>query len=137
MGVEKEKMNKIIVIFILTISITGCMTMEEAAYLMNSFSDGYNKGRNNSNITSYTPSPPVPITFNIPYKKNNSYDNFYNNSNGDYKSSFGNQYQYDLSKPTDRNRYSIDLDAQRRDQLNPWTDLDRGVGQYGGGIYGR
>uniref|UniRef100_UPI0034DEA275 hypothetical protein n=1 Tax=Candidatus Thiodubiliella endoseptemdiera TaxID=2738886 RepID=UPI0034DEA275 len=128
-------MFKIITIFILSMSIIGCMTPKEAAYIMNSFSDGYNKGRNYSNITPYTSSPPVPITFGIPHKKNNSYNDFYNNSNSSYKSSFGNQYQYDLSKLTDRNRYSTDMSAQTRDLTNPWKNLERGMGQYGGGRY--
>lgn len=57
-------------------------------------------------------------------------------SNG-YEGSSGSRYQYDLSNPSDRNRYGIDLDAQRRDQmsLDPGRSLDRGMGQYGGGIY--
>ncbi|MFZ1569238.1 MAG: hypothetical protein WAT29_10515 [Thiolinea sp.] len=55
----------------------------------------------------------------------------------DYQGSSGSTYQYDLSNPTDRNNYSIDLDAQRRDQmsLDPGKILDTGLGQYGGGIY--
>ena len=54
-----------------------------------------------------------------------------------YESNTGTSYQYNLSNPADRNRYSIDLDAQRRDQmnLNPRKEMDRQSGQYGGGIY--
>ena len=46
-------------------------------------------------------------------------------------------YQYDMSNSSDRNSYNIDLDAQRRDQmsLDSGRSLDRGTGQYGGGIY--
>lgn len=57
-------------------------------------------------------------------------------SNG-YTGYSGTSYQYDLSNPVDRNGYSIDLDAQRRDQMNldPGQNMDRGMGQYGGGIY--
>jgi hypothetical protein len=53
-----------------------------------------------------------------------------------YKGSSGSTYQYNLNNPVDRNKYSIDLDAQRRDQMsvNPGRTLDRGIGQYGGGI---
>lgn len=60
-----------------------------------------------------------------------------NNSNNGYESSFGNKYQYDMSDPSDRIDYSIDVDAQMRDRLSvePSRDLDRGLGQYGGGIY--
>ena len=60
-----------------------------------------------------------------------------NKSNTGYQSSSGARYQYDNSNPSDRLRYSTDLDAQRRDQMNidPRKNLDRGVGQYGGGIY--
>ncbi|MQW91551.1 hypothetical protein GFH30_05665 [Acinetobacter wanghuae] len=53
-----------------------------------------------------------------------------------YQSSTGTNYQYNLNNAVDRNNYSIDLDAQRRDQmsLNPTRSLDRGIGQFGGGI---
>ena len=58
-------------------------------------------------------------------------------SNSGYQSNSGASYQYDLNKPTERNSYSTDLDAQRRDQMNadPRTDVDRNSGQRGGGIY--
>lgn len=58
-------------------------------------------------------------------------------SNSGYQSSSGTRYQYDMNNPSDRNRYSTDLDAQRRDQMNLDTrrNLDRGIGQNGGGIY--
>ena len=64
------------------------------------------------------------------------YDNGAYNDSG-YESNSGAKYQYDLNKPADRNRYSTDLDAQRRDQMNtnPRRDSDRESGQYGGGIY--
>ncbi len=63
-------------------------------------------------------------------------DSSFNNNSG-YESNSGIKYQYDLNDPIDRNNYSIDLDAQRRDQMNtnPRRDLDRQTGQYGGGIY--
>ena len=61
------------------------------------------------------------------------------NSNNDsgYRSNSGTGYQYDLNNPSDSIRYSTDLDAQRRDQMNLNTrrNLDRRAGQYGGGIY--
>ena len=58
-------------------------------------------------------------------------------SSGGYQGSSGSSYQYDMNNPSDRNNYSIDLNAQRRDQmsLDPSRSLDRGLGQYGGGIY--
>jgi len=42
-----------------------------------------------------------------------------------------------MSNPSDRIDYSVDVDAQRRDQMNvdPSRSLDQGLGQYGGGIY--
>ena len=46
------------------------------------------------------------------------------------------RYDYDLNNPVDRNRYSTDLDAQRRDRgIEGYVDrtLDQGRGQYGGG----
>ena len=55
----------------------------------------------------------------------------------DYQGSSGSNYQYDMSNGSDRNSYSIDLDAQRRDQMynGVGTSQDRLRGQYGGGIY--
>ncbi len=52
-----------------------------------------------------------------------------------YESSSGNQYQYNLDKPTDRIRYEHDAPAQLRDRYDPRTQIDRSTGQYGGGIY--
>ncbi len=54
-----------------------------------------------------------------------------------YESNSGASYQYNLSDPSDRNDYSTDLDAQRRDQMStdPRTGLDKNTGQYGGGVY--
>lgn len=65
-----------------------------------------------------------------------AYDSNLNDRHG-YQSSSGTQYQYDLSIPSDQIRYSTDLNAQRRDQMSTSTKrhLDRGAGQYGGGIY--
>ena len=59
----------------------------------------------------------------------------YGNPQYRYKGSSGLRYQYDLSKPGDRIRYQLDIDAQIRDSINPdpRIDLDRGLGQYGGG----
>lgn len=54
-----------------------------------------------------------------------------------YQSSSGTKYQYDMSNPSDRLNYSIDLDAQMRDKqsIDINRNLDTGIGQYGGGIY--
>jgi hypothetical protein len=54
----------------------------------------------------------------------------------EYESRFGTRYQYDLSKPSDRLRYEVDPSAQIRDEMSvdPRRDLDRDMGQYGGGI---
>ena len=62
-----------------------------------------------------------------------SYDS---GSNSGYQSNSGTNYQYDLNKPTERNSYSTDLGAQRRDQMSadPRRDTDRSSGQRGGGI---
>ena len=58
-------------------------------------------------------------------------------SYGGYQGSSGSSYQYDLNNGSDRNSYSIDLDAQRRDQMNLNSgNLDGLRGQQGGGIYG-
>ena len=59
-------------------------------------------------------------------------------SNEGYQGSSGSRYQYDLNNGADRGRYSIDLDAQRRDQMrvDVGHDLDRLKGQHGGGYLG-
>lgn len=55
-----------------------------------------------------------------------------------YEGTSGNKYEYDLNNPVDRNKYSIDLDAQRRDQIqgsvNTGRKQDQLQGQYGGGL---
>lgn len=58
-----------------------------------------------------------------------------------YQGSSGTNYQHNLNNPADRGRYSIDLDAQRRDYLNRPYDagstLDTLRGQHGAGVYPR
>jgi len=51
-----------------------------------------------------------------------------------YESSLGNKYKYDLSDPSDRVEYSVDVSAQLSDSVNPSVGLDRSLGEYGGGI---
>lgn len=62
-------------------------------------------------------------------------------SGGGYQGASGARYQYDLSNPADRDRYSVDLGAQRRDMVDGQLDVgrqpDRLRGQYGGGYQGR
>lgn len=57
--------------------------------------------------------------------------------NRPYESTMGNKYQYDLSDPVDKMDYSVDLDAQMRDKMNinPSRELDKGLGEIGGGIF--
>ncbi len=57
-------------------------------------------------------------------------------SSSGYRGSSGSRYEYDLSNSADRGRYSIDLDAQRRDQMSVdvGRNLDRLRGQQGGGF---
>lgn len=50
-----------------------------------------------------------------------------------YESITGTRYKYDLSNPSDRIKYEVDPGAQLRDSINPRVDIDRGLGQYGGG----
>ncbi len=63
---------------------------------------------------------------------------FDNSSNTGYQGSSGTRYDYDLNNPVDRNRYNVDLDAQRRDQQSGTFDsgrsLDQLQGQAGGGF---
>jgi hypothetical protein len=56
-----------------------------------------------------------------------------------YQGSFGTRYKYDLSRPSDQFRYQMDPGAQLRDQIqiDPRVDLDRSLGQYGGGVLPR
>lgn len=70
---------------------------------------------------------------------NSPYVGTQTNSSSGYQGSSGSSYEYDLNNPSDRNSYSTDLDAQRRDSqsLDTGRTLDRGLGQYGGGIYGQ
>ncbi len=52
-----------------------------------------------------------------------------------YQGTSGRNYEYDLSKPSDQLRYSVDIDAQRRDQRGSINrEIDRSLGQYGGGM---
>jgi len=69
----------------------------------------------------------------------NNIDTGSNDSSSGYESSLGNKYQYDLSKPTDRIQYGVDPAAQLRDSIdvNPTREIEQGIGQYGGGAYGR
>ena len=78
---------------------------------------------------------------------NNSFDkyeSYYNQrQNRDkneykYKGASGQEYQYNLSDPMDKLNYDLDLKAKMNDELyapiTPNVDLDRGPGQYGGGM---
>ncbi|MCI7352182.1 MAG: hypothetical protein PUK61_03485 [[Actinobacillus] rossii] len=67
----------------------------------------------------------------------NNCNSFDNSGCSGYQSSTGTRYQYDMSNPSERLNYSLDLDAQRRDSnsLDLNRELDRGLGQQGGGIY--
>ena len=51
-----------------------------------------------------------------------------------YRGSSGARYHYDLSNPGDQVRYSVDVGAQVRDSVDPRVQLDRDMGQYGGGV---
>lgn len=52
-----------------------------------------------------------------------------------YRGSSGAMYKYDLSRPMDRLRYEVDPMTQLRDSMSidPRVELDRGMGQFGGG----
>jgi len=58
------------------------------------------------------------------------------NESSTYQGNSGSSYQYNLNSPSDRNSYSTDLSAQRRDaqSLDLGRTQDRGLGQFGGGI---
>ena len=66
----------------------------------------------------------------------NDYGNNENESNDSeykYESHTGTKYEYDLSDPSDSVKYDVDPAAQVMDDINPMVDIDRGMGQYGGG----
>ncbi|MEA3330118.1 MAG: hypothetical protein U9Q29_00290 [Campylobacterota bacterium] len=73
-----------------------------------------------------------------------AYDYGYNNSNSNndnsgYQGDSGRNYQYDMTNQNDRQQYSVDTDAQMRDNsADGYVDrfYDNSQGQYGGGIYG-
>ena len=56
-----------------------------------------------------------------------------------YQGTSGARYQYDLSNPADSVRYGVDPVARLRDQtsVDPGRNVDRSVGQNGGGYLGR
>lgn len=58
------------------------------------------------------------------------------NASRSYESIFGRKYQYDLSKPIDRLRYSIDPSAKIRDDIDvsPYKNIEQDMGQFGGGV---
>ncbi len=68
------------------------------------------------------------------YKRNVQRSNRANANTG-YQGSSRQKYKYDLSNPVDRFNYSGDLAAQHRDSTNLNVQMDRGMGQHGGGAY--
>jgi hypothetical protein len=52
-----------------------------------------------------------------------------------YKSIVGNEYEYDLSKPSDQIKYEVDVGAQMRDEMDidPRREIEQDMGQHGGG----
>ncbi len=72
--------------------------------------------------------PMTAVWADDPYKNNGE-------PNYKYKSGTGVEYQYDLSKPSDKVRYEVDPAAKLRDSLivDPRVKLDRDRGQSGGG----
>lgn len=58
-------------------------------------------------------------------------------SNKGFESSTGTQYEYDLGTPSGQIGYEIDPSAQIRDSISvdPRRDIDKSIGQHGGGIY--
>jgi hypothetical protein len=107
--------------------------------------EAFNEGLNSINQNNYNNSYNYSQPYNTQPQNNNLYTPSYNTKpyyqpptrQNTYEGRSGTVYQYDLSNPIDRNSYSIDLDAQRRDQLNtdPGQIFDFNSGQQGGGIY--
>lgn len=82
---------------------------------------------------------PIPIPGSSGYGSSN-HSSRNNDEQGGYRGSSGARYQYDLNNPADQIRYSTDLSAQRRDQIQGTLDsgrtLDHMQGQRGGGYLG-
>lgn len=59
-----------------------------------------------------------------------------NSTESRYRGMNGTQYQYDLANPADALRYSVDPAAQLNDSISvdPRVEMDRAMGQRGGGI---
>jgi len=51
-----------------------------------------------------------------------------------YKSISGMKYKYDLTIPGDKLLYDLDIKAKMYDDIDPWVEMDRSMGQFGGGI---
>jgi len=79
----------------------------------------------------YHTNPPLEDNYTAPSSEYNYNDT---SSKYKYKSFTGQKYKYDLTNPGDAVRYSVDPAAQMQDSINPMIDLDRNMGQYGGGI---
>jgi hypothetical protein len=77
------------------------------------------------------------ISFNAAAWEDTQLGDPYLSSKEGYKSRTGTEYQYDLSRPVDQIKYETDIKAQMRDEnsINIKRDLDRDLGQVGGGIY--
>ena len=96
--------------------------LEGLVMLMQAFSDGVNGSSSRYSIPAYQ-APSLP-------------DLQVQSSSPTYNSTTGNNYKYDLNKPSDRVLYSTDIKAQIMDGINPdpTIGIDRSLGQHGGGI---
>jgi hypothetical protein len=98
-----------------------------------------------SDPTPQAGDPPMPPPQRLsPFPKRNTYSgtgavnrSSYKDSENNreyYESYSGRRYKYDLSNPLDQIKYETDIGAQLRDEVNPMVEIDRSMGQYGGGI---
>ena len=74
-----------------------------------------------------------------PIRFGNGFNSSSSTSSNNYQGNSGRSYQYDMSNQNDRQQYSVDTDAQMRDNsADGYVDrfYDNSQGQYGGGIYG-
>ena len=74
---------------------------------------------------------PIPIPGGSSPQINIPQQNFDNDNV--YESNTGTRYRYDLNNPADRVRYNVDPAAQIMDGIKPNVQIDRSMGQYGGG----
>lgn len=106
-------------------------SFNESAAIINESAATINKSSSSLTLPTPTTSSVAPN-----YLGTNSAVNSGNPNSKVYQGVSGKHYDYDLSNPGDKTMYDVDPAAKLNDSLNvdPLVDIDRGLGQYGGGV---